>query len=179
MTIRQLVRVSSGGQRVRIRFTNEYGTKPLRIGAAHVALADEKGAIQPGSGRAVSFGGKPSVTISAGAPLLSDPIDLPVKNLATLSISIYLPEATGACTCHDVGMQHAFVSGAGDYTEKPFEPQRTIESRAFLSGVDVEIAGAARAVVVLGDSISDGVGSTVDANRRWPDLLANRLDATS
>jgi lysophospholipase L1-like esterase len=76
-------------------------------------------------------------------------------------------------------MQTAFVSGAGDYTGKPFEPQQTIESRAFLSGVEVEVARGARAVVVLGDSISDGVGSTVNADRRWPDLLATRLEATA
>lgn len=179
VTIRQVVRVSRGGRRVRIRFTNEYGTKPLLIGAARVALADEKGAIQPGSGRSLTFDGKPSVTIPAGAPFVSDPLDLPVGNLATLSISIYLPEATGACTCHATGMQYAFVSGTGDYTDKAFEPQQTIESRAFLSGVEVELARRARAVVVLGDSISDGIGSTFDANRRWPDLLAERLNATA
>ena len=179
VTIRQIVRLSSGGQRVRIRFTNEYGTTPLVVGAARVALADDKGALQPGSARAVLFSGKPSVSIPAGAPFLSDPIDLPVRNLATLSISIYLPQATGPCTCHFLGMQNAFVSGAGDYTDKPFTPQQTIGSRAFLAGVDVEVGGGARAVVVLGDSISDGAGSTMDANRRWPDLLANRLNATA
>jgi lysophospholipase L1-like esterase len=179
VTIRQLVRVSSGGRRLSIRFTNEYGTKPLVIGAARVALADGKGAIQPGSERKVSFDGKPSVTIPGGAPFLSDPIDLPVGNLATLSISIYLPEATGACTCHTTGMQNAFVSEAGDHTDEPFSPQQIIGSRAFLSGVEVELVTGARAVVVLGDSISDGVGSTVDANRRWPDLLADRLNPTA
>jgi lysophospholipase L1-like esterase len=176
-TIRQVVRVSIGGSRVRIRFTNEYGAKPLVIGAASVALADEKGTVQPSLERKVMFDGKPSVIIPGGAPFLSDPIDLPVGNLATLSISIYLPEATGTCTCHATGMQNAFVSEAGDYTDKPFSPQQTIQSRAFLSGVEVELVRGARAVVVLGDSISDGLGSTVDANRRWPDLLADRLDA--
>jgi hypothetical protein len=100
------------------------------------------------------------------APLLSDPIDLPIGNLASLSISVYLPTATGACTCHATGMQNAFVSGPGDYTDKDFEAQQTMQSRAFPSGVDVERANGARAIVVLGDSISDGVGSTVDANRR-------------
>jgi lysophospholipase L1-like esterase len=179
VTIRELVRVSSGGQRVRIRFTNEYGTRPLAIGAARMAIADEKGTIEPGSERALTFNGQPSVSIPAGAPFLSDPVVLAVGNLATLSITIYLPEATGTCTCHATGMQTAFVSGAGDYTGKPFEPQQTIESRAFLSGVEVEVARGARAVVVLGDSISDGVGSTVNADRRWPDLLATRLEATA
>src|SRR5262245_22189704 len=93
-TIRQTVRISVGGQHVRIRFTNEYGTKPLTIGGARVALADEKGNIQPGTDRPVLFAGQASGTVLAAAPLVSDSIDLPVKNLASLSISLYLPEAT-------------------------------------------------------------------------------------
>ena len=177
-TIRQTIRVSVGGARVRIRFTNEYGTKPLVIGAVRVALADEKGNIQSGTERAVLFSGKPTVTVPAAAPLLSDPIDLPVKALASLSISLYVPGDTGQCTCHATGMQNVFVSDTGDFTAKPFTPKQTLQVRAFLSGVEIETARAGRAVVVLGDSISDGIGSTVDANHRWPDLLANRLNAS-
>ena len=175
-TIRQTVRISVGGQHVRIRFTNEYGTKPLTIGAARVALADEKGNIQPGTDRPILFAGQASATVRVAAPLLSDVIDLPVKDLASLSISLYLPEATGPCTCHATGMQNAFVSDTGDFTGKAFTPKQTIQSRVFISGVDVEVAGQGRAVVVLGDSISDGIGATVDANRRWPDFLASRLN---
>lgn len=175
-TIRQIVRVSAGGQRLRIRFTNEYGTQPLVIGAARVALADEKGNIQPGTERQVLFSGKPDATIPAAAPYLSDPIDLPLKDLASLSISIYVPQATGPCTCHATGLQNAFVSENGDFTAKEFAPKQTFQWRAFISGVETEVAGRARAIVVLGDSISDGAGSTVGANRRWPDLLANRLN---
>ena len=174
-TVRQVVRVSAGGQRIRIRFTNEYGTKPLVIGAARVALADESGSIQPGTEHRVLFSGQSSVTLPAAAPLVSDPIDLPVKDLGTLSISLYLPEDTGQCTCHQVGVQNAFVSDSGDFTDKPFEPRQTFLWRVFLSGVEVQTAHATRAVVVLGDSISDGVGSSVNANHRWPDLLANKL----
>jgi lysophospholipase L1-like esterase len=178
-TVRQTVRVSLGGQRVRIRFTNEYGTKPLAIGAAVVALSDEKGNIQPGTERRVLFSGQPGISIPAAAPFLSDPVDLPVKSLSSLSISLYLPEDTGQCTCHQVGVQNTFVSDSGDFTAKAFTPQQTLQARAFISGVEVETRKNARAVVVLGDSISDGVGSTVDANHRWPDLLANRLNAKS
>jgi lysophospholipase L1-like esterase len=176
-TIRQSIRVSVGGDRIRLRLTNEYGTKPLAIGAVRVALADEKGNIRSGTERAVLFSGQPATTVPAGSPYLSDPVDLPVSALSSLLISLYLPEDTGACTCHATGMQNAFVSEAGDFTAKPFTPARTLQVRAFISGVDVETPRAARAVVVLGDSISDGVGSTIDANRRWPDLLANRLNA--
>jgi lysophospholipase L1-like esterase len=176
-TIRQTVRVSVGGQRIRIRFTNEYGTKPLLIGAAVVALSDEKGNIQPGTERRLLFSGQPGTSIPAAAPFLSDPVDLPVKSLSSLSISLYVPEDTGQCTCHQTGVQNAFVSDTGDFTDKPFTPAQTLQLRAFIAGVEVESRKATRAVVVLGDSISDGVGATLDANHRWPDLLANRLDA--
>jgi lysophospholipase L1-like esterase len=175
-TLRQTVRVSLGGTQIRIRFTNEYGTKPLLIGRARIAVADDKGNPVPGTEREVLFSGKPSTTIPAAAPYLSDPIDLPVKALSSLSISIYLPQATGPCTCHNAGMQTAFVSNAGDFTGKPFTAKETVQIRAFISGIDVQADTGARAVVVLGDSISDGIGSTVDANHRWPDLLANDLD---
>jgi lysophospholipase L1-like esterase len=175
-TVRQIVRVSAGGQRIRLRLSNEYGMKPLVIGAVRVALADEKGNIRPGSAHPVLFSGKTSVTIPAAAPFVSDPVDLPVKALGSLSISLYFPQDTGQCTCHQTGMQSAYVSDSGDFTDKAFEPKQTLEVRAFIAGVAVESAQPVRAVVVLGDSISDGVGSTVDANHRWPDLLANRLD---
>lgn len=176
-TIRQIVRISAGGQRVRIRFTNEYGTRPLMIGAAHVALADANSAPEPRTDREILFAGRPSALIPAGAPLLSDPIDLPVKALASLSISLYLPEDTGPCTCHSTGMQTAYVSGSGNFTAQALEPKEKMQSRAFLSGVEVETTRPAKTIVAFGDSITDGLGSTVDANRRWPDLLAARLAA--
>jgi lysophospholipase L1-like esterase len=168
-TVRQTVRLSVGGERVRLRLTNEYGTKAITIGAARVALAG-------GEERAVTFAGRPNATIPAGAPLVSDPIDLRVGDLATLSVSLYLQGETGLCTCHATAMQDAYVSARGDHTQGAFTPEQTIPMRAFLSGVEV-LAPRARAVVVLGDSISDGIGSTAGANRRWPDLLAERLSA--
>lgn len=176
-TIRQTVRVSVGGGRVRLRLTNEYGTKPLVVGAARIALSDDKGNIRPGTDKPVLFDGRPGATIPAGAPFLSDPIDLKVEGLTSLSVSLYFPEDTGPCTCHATGVQNGFVSDAGDFTAKEFTPAQTIQFRAFISGVDVESATPAGSLVVLGDSISDGVGATLDANRRWPDLLANRLNA--
>ena len=176
-TIRQIVRVSAGGTRVRVRFTNEYGTKALRIGAAHIALADAAGNVQAGSDRVVSFAGKPDVTIPPGAPFLSDPVDLPTKALGTLSISVYVPEDTGPCTCHQLGMQPAYVSDTGDFTAQAFAPKQTIASRAFISEVDVEASAPAKVIAILGDSITDGAGSTANTNRRWPDLFAERLAA--
>ncbi len=178
-TLRQTLRVSVGGGRVRLRLSNEYGTKPLVVGAARVALSDDQGNIKAGTDKPVLFSGQAGTTIPAGAPLLSDPIDLKVDGLTSLSVSLYFPEDTGPCTCHATGVQTGFVSDVGDFTSKAFTPVKTIQFRAFISGVDVESARPARSIVVLGDSISDGVGATLDANRRWPDLLANRLNARS
>jgi lysophospholipase L1-like esterase len=176
-TIRQVVRISAGGNRVRVRFTNEYGTKPLAIGAARITLADVKGNEQAASAQTLRFAGKPSTLIPAGAPMLSDPVDLRTEALATLSISIYLPEDTGQCTCHQAGMQTAYVSDAGNFVDKAFPPKEKPLSRAFISGVEVEASTPTKVIAVLGDSISDGVGSSNDANHRWPDLLAERLVA--
>ncbi len=175
-TIRQIVRLSAGGDRIRLRLTNEFGAQPLRVGAARVALADGTGKLVAGSERAVTFGGKGNATIPPGAPLVSDPVDLKVADLASLSVSLYFPEETGQCTCHQVGLQEAYVSQPGDSTAGVFEPAQKLTQRAFLSGVEVQSARA-KAIVVLGDSISDGVGSTAGANKRWPDLLAERLNA--
>ncbi len=127
-TIRQSMRVSVGGAQVRVRFTNEYGTKPLVIGRARIAVADAQGDPIPGTEREVLFSGKPSTTIPASAPFLSDPIALPVKALSSLVFSLYLPQATGPCTCHGTGMQNAYVSNAGDFTDKAFAPKQTVQA---------------------------------------------------
>jgi len=176
-TIRQIVRIAAGGDRLRIRFTNEYGTKPLLIGSARVALTDAAGAVQAGTEKVVLFAGKPGALIPAGSRLVSDPVELPVKALASLSISVYFPEDTGPCTCHSTAMQTGYVSGGGDFTLQGTKPQDTIQARAFMSGVEVQTATQAKAIVAFGDSITDGLGSTPDANRRWPDRLAERLAA--
>ncbi|HXS29123.1 MAG TPA: SGNH/GDSL hydrolase family protein [Steroidobacteraceae bacterium] len=174
-TIREVVRIAAGGHRFRIRFTNEYGTKPLVVGAASIALADSKGGIAAESTRPLTFAGERSVTIPAGSPYLSDPVELDAKPLSKLSISLYLPQDTGPCTCHGVGLETTEVSGPGNFTDMPFTPKSTSRGRAFISGVEVETSGPAKTIVALGDSITDGVGSTADADRRWPDLLADRL----
>jgi lysophospholipase L1-like esterase len=176
-TIRQVVHLSAGGSRLRVRFTNEFGSRPLRIGAVRIALADATGKIQPGTDRPLSFAGKPGALIPVGSPYLSDPVDFAVKALSALSISIYLPEDTGPCTCHGVALQTGFISNTGNFVTEAFAPKATFMARAFVSGVEVYSAAPAKAVVVLGDSISDGVGSTPDSNHRWPDLFAQRLAA--
>jgi lysophospholipase L1-like esterase len=177
-TIVQVVRLSAGGQRLRLRLTNEYGAHALEIGAARVALVGPDGAILAGSDRPVTFSRAASATIPAGAPLLSDPIALPTKTMARLQVSLYLPGDSNGCTCHMSGLELVQVA-AGDATRAPLAPATgTAQYRAFLSGVEVETAAAPGPVIVaFGDSITDGYQSTVGANRRWPDRLEERLAA--
>ena len=177
-TLRQVVRVSAGGSKVRVRFSNEYGAAPLRIGAARLALAGEGGAVLPGSDHVLTFGGSPEAVIPPGAPLVSDPVDMKVAALSSLAISLYLPSETGPCTCHPVGVQTGYASNPGDFTASAaFPPKESFLYRAFLSGVEVTPERAGTTVVVLGDSISDGTASTPDRNQRWPDRLSERLNA--
>lgn len=177
-TVVQVMRLSAGGQRLRVRFTNEYGTKPLAIGAARVALVGADGAIVPGSDRAVTFSTGSGTTIPAGAPMLSDAITLKVPALARVRISLYLPGETGLCTCHTTGGELVQVSPPGDWTQKDL-PAATgpAQYRAFISGIEVETAAPGRVIVAFGDSITDGYLATPGANRRWPDRLAERLAA--
>jgi lysophospholipase L1-like esterase len=174
-TIRQTARLSIGGSRVRIVLSNEYGKMPLMIGAADIALAGEGGKIKEGSGHAVTFGGNPTIVIPPGAPAISDPIDMSVDPLALLSVSLYLPEITPLATVHWDGHQTAYVGAGNQVANVDFKADSKMTQRVFLSEILVDAPAGARAVVAFGDSITDGDGSTVDGNDRWPDRLAERL----
>jgi lysophospholipase L1-like esterase len=173
-TLRLVVRTSIGGNRVRIRLSNEMGSTPLTIGEAHIAVRATGAAIATGSDRALAFGGRGPVTIPPGATALSDPVELNVPALSDLAISLYLPESTAATTIHNMGSQTSFVSLPGNFTGAPSLPlANTIQSWPFLAEVDVDSSGAA--IVAFGDSITDGNRSTPNTNNRWPDWLAQRL----
>jgi lysophospholipase L1-like esterase len=173
-TIRQIAAVSIGGKRVRVVLSNEYGTRPLVIGAAHVAVS-KGAAIEAGSDRALAFGGHASITIPPGAPAISDPVDLTVAPFGSLAVSLFLPEATPTTTMHWEGVQTAYIAAGNKVSDADIKADSTTVSRLFLSEILVDAAPGARAIVTFGDSITDGNGSTVDANHRWPDLLAQRL----
>ena len=160
---------------MRVRFSNEFGTKPLYIASAHLALALEDSEITPGSDHVLTFGGKSTIDIPAGAPIFSDPVDLTIAPLTKLAISLYLPAETGPCTCHGVGLENAYVV-TGDATgDTAFRNPKTLGVRAFLTGLDVAGKQATGSIVALGDSITDGVMSPPNQDRRWPDRLAERL----
>jgi lysophospholipase L1-like esterase len=174
-TVRQVVRVSVGGQRVRIVLSNEFGAKPLTIGGGSVGLAGKDGAVE-GAVKPLSWAGQGSVTIPPGAPMVSDPVDLPVEALGSLSVSIFLPRKTAVSTVHWDGAQTAYISEPGDFTKaESFKAASTTKSRLFLSAVSVDAKPDSKAIVFFGDSITDGACSTADANHRWPDVIAERL----
>jgi lysophospholipase L1-like esterase len=174
-TLRQTLMLSLGGPRLRVVVSNRYGTRPLEIGAASVALAAGGSKIRPGSGRGLAFGGRPGVTVAPGAQAVSDPVDLPVAALAELAVSLYFPRATPVTTFH-WGAQQTGALVRGDATAAEELPgAQALQGRAFLAGVWVESPSRAPVVVAFGDSLTDGNGSTPGANRRWPDFLARRL----
>jgi lysophospholipase L1-like esterase/glyoxylase-like metal-dependent hydrolase (beta-lactamase superfamily II) len=176
-TVRQVVRPSIGGSLVRLRLSNLYGSAAVTIGPVRIARHAGESAIQPGTGRAMTFGGRPTVTIAQGADVLSDPVALPVTALEQLAISLYVVDSGEATTWHGVGMQTAYIAN-GDLTgATKLAGSETDTSRYILTDVEVAASADARTIVVIGDSITDGVGSANDANRRWPDALADRLRA--
>ncbi len=177
-TLREIVHTSIGGAQVRVRVSNTFGTTPLVIGAAHVAVRRSGASIVPETDRALTFSGQPSITVPPEALVLSDPVQLDVPPLSDLAVSIYLPNATVGTTVHAQALQTNYVSTAGDFTGAADLPTAsTITSWPFLTGVDVTGSQHAGAIVTLGDSITDGASSTPDTNRRWPDVLAQRLHA--
>jgi lysophospholipase L1-like esterase len=175
-TVRQIVHTSIGGERVRVRLSNAYGTSGLVIGSAHVAISAGGASIYRRTDRVLTFNGSPTITIPAGALAVSDDVEFDVPALDDLAVSLYLPENVAATTQHPIGLQTTHISAAGDFTgATTVAAAATTQSYYFLTGVEVGASERARAIVTLGDSITDGFGSTPDTNQRWPNILAERL----
>lgn len=177
VTISQIVRVTEGGRKLRVKFSNRYGSAPLEIGAARVVQIDAQNQEIAGTARTLTFGGAANAVIPRGAPFVSDAVDVDLPDLARMKVEIYLPKPTGPCTCHLTGVDELAVSPPGNFVGKPFEPADRKQFRAFLAGIEVDSPDALGTIVAYGDSITDGVGATPGANNRWPDVLADRLQA--
>jgi lysophospholipase L1-like esterase len=178
-TVRERVRVSVGGPKIRLRLSNEFGSAPLLIGSVTVALPNGPAGIQSASVRTVTFDGHNSVSISAGAPILSDPIDFPVTPGTEIGISLYFPKRVSSVTWHIFALKHAVVSTPGDHTrDENIQGGADSESSIAVSAVLVPAQPSQRLIAVFGDSIVDGNFSTVDADRNWPSDLVRRLQKT-
>jgi len=178
-TLRQIVRTSVGGSRLRAVLSNTFGSAPLTIGAAHIALRESDEVIRAGQGRPLTFSGRSSVTIPAYAIVYSDPVALTVPPLSDLAVDVYLPGTTNApalLAMHNSAFQTSYISETGNHAGAAKLPAvATTRSWFLLSRVEVDAPDAAGVVVAFGDSITDGAASTADTNSRWPDVLARRL----
>jgi len=174
-TLRQIVHVSIGGTKIRVRFSNAFGKTALTILSAHVAKADVNGTIQAVSDKPLTFEGGPPVTIPAGALLYSDPTDFDLAPLSDLAITIYLRAAPDGITVHSGSRATSYFCAGHAVSAVVLPAPQTADHWYFLDGVDVTARDSAAAVVVLGDSITDGKNSTTNGNSRWPDELAGRL----
>jgi lysophospholipase L1-like esterase len=176
-TLRQHLRLSLGGRRLRVRISNLFGTAPLAVDAATIGrVADAAGAtLLPGSVRALSFAGRPEIVIPAGADYLSDPVALEAPPLATLAISLHFPQAPARQTGHPGSRATSWVAPGNQVAALALQGAKGTAHWYQLAGVEVEAAPGAAAIVAFGDSITDGHGVATDRNTRWPDILAERL----
>jgi len=177
-TLRQVARVSVGGRRLRVRFSNEFGDGPLTIAAAHIAVADSGSAIDPRTGRALAFGGASSITIPAGGSILSDPLPFTLEPLSRVAVTLRFGEVPEAVTGHPGSRTTSYlVHGGGDPAAADLPGAVPVVHWYVWTGIDVVDDGRGAAVAVLGNSITDGRGSGTDRQNRWPDELARRLQA--
>lgn len=178
-TLRQIVRVSLGGGRVRAVVSNAAGTTPLTIGAAGLALRADGAAIVTGSARPVTFNGKSTATIPAGASLVSDPVDLAVPALADVVVDLFLPGSTDTpspLTMHNGALQTNYISQVGNHVgAATFPVASTIQNWFVIARLEVAAPSASGAIVTIGASLTDGSRSTPDTNNRWPNHLAKRV----
>jgi lysophospholipase L1-like esterase len=177
-TVRMIVHTSIGGRRARVTLTNAYGTTPLKIGAAHVALRGKESETVAGSDRVLMFNGKPTTTIPQGAQMMSDPIDLNVPSLGDLAVSVYIAAESGLPTNHATGLHTTYIAKGNVAGERVLNDTTTTRSYYFISAIEVMAPADTGALVAFGDSITDGATSTNDTDRSWPSVLANRLITT-
>jgi lysophospholipase L1-like esterase len=179
-TIRQVVHLSAGGAALRLHLSNEFGSQPLTIDSVQVAKAvDAASSIDPATNHAVTFDGRTSVVIPAGAQYISDPVQLAVAPLSDVSISLHLAKAPSVQTYHAGSRATSYFVHGQHTSDAKLDGAVKIEHWFQISAIDVAAAPSAKAIVVLGDSITDGHGSTTNGNDRWPDVLAARLQASA
>ena len=178
-TLRQSLRLAVGGERIRLVIDNRYGERPLKVGRAHVALEDGGDRAEKG-GAWARFQGSGELLVAAGAKAVSDPISLPAAAGARLRVDLYLPQHTQLAGFHwDARDRTLLLPGDMSGKTAAATDGQVFTARAFLSAVMVESSSSSKrepmTVVALGDSITDGNGSTPGADQRWPDFLARRL----
>ena len=176
-TLRQIVHLTIGGNELRVRLSNAFGTEPLHITAAHIArpLSPSTASVDVSTDKALTFSGSPDITIPAGAEYISDPVAFPAAAVSSLAISLYIETPPVQQTSHPGSRQTSFLVHGNQVSAVDLPNAKPVDHWYQISGVDVAASPQAASVVVMGDSITDGRGSTTNGNDRWPDNLARRL----
>jgi lysophospholipase L1-like esterase len=175
-TLREIVHISIGGPAVRVVFTNEFGTEPLTIGAAHIGVSQGGSTVNLVSAAGLTFSGRTAVTIPPGALMVSDPAEVKVPAGSDLAISLFLPtQSIPQLSQHGGADQTSYTAPGNVVGAKTLDNPTEIRSWPFVKGVDVKVPAQGAAVVAFGDSITDGAFAALNQNARWPDELARRL----
>lgn len=176
-TVRMVARSTLDGSQLRVSLSNAFGYAPVRIDAAQVARAAANGAIDPDSGRPLTFGGRAWVVLPPGARITSDPVDFAVRAQADLAVSLFVDADSGPTTAHPIGLRGAWLAPGNQVAAVQLSAASLFRSYLWLEGIDVRAPSRAAAVIAFGDSITDGFSTTPDADTPWPSILARRLGA--
>jgi lysophospholipase L1-like esterase len=175
-TIRMIVHTSIGGNRIRVELTNAFGKSPVSIGNAHVAIRSTASSILSNSDRQLKFGGSAGVDLLPGMIIVSDPVELQIAPMTDLAVSIFVAKADGVPTNHTIGLHTSYIADGNLTVAESLDNASTTTTYEYLRSVDVAAQASDFAIVCLGDSITDGYGTSLDANKAWPALLAERLN---
>ncbi|HXM11365.1 MAG TPA: GDSL-type esterase/lipase family protein [Terriglobales bacterium] len=178
-TLRQIVHLSIGGREIRLRLSNRFGTTPLHLTAAHVArsVSPSSDKIVPGTDEPVTFSGSPDVTIPPHADYISDTVSFTVNGLSDLAVTLHIDTSPEEQTGHPGSRAISYLKPGDSVSALELPGAKTFQPWYFLAGIDVAAPSQAQAIVILGDSITDGHGSTTNGNNRWTDILAQRLQS--
>jgi len=177
-TVRQVVRLSLGGDTLRLKISNLFGRSPMTFSGIRVARSTTASGIDVATDRAVTFNGQAAVTLAAGAELYSDPVALAVGPLTNIAVSMYFAAPTSIPTVHPVARQTAFIGAGNQLSASTVQGTPDPFSAYFaLTAVETSSLELTKVVVAFGDSTTDGLASTLDAARRFPNLLDDRLKA--
>ncbi len=178
-TLRQVLRVSMGGEELRMEFSNEFGNGPVTMNAVHLANSAGEDAIEPDSDTQLTFDGEPSITIPQGDVVVSDSVEFALEPLSNIAVTVHFGEVPSGVTGHPGSRTTSYLVAGDAVDEDSFDAPVETEHWYYMTALDVMVPTTSKAVVVLGDSLTDGRGTTTDRNQRWTDVLAERLQANA
>lgn len=176
-TVRMIARPTVSGSALRVALSNSFGFAPVRVDGVHVGRQEGPGVLRSGSGKSLTFGGRPWVVLPPGAQIYSDPVPFEVVAQADLVVSLYLQADSGPVTAHPIGLRTAWLAPGNQVTAANLQGANPFKSYLWLAGIEVAAPERAATIVAFGDSITDGFSTTPDADLAWPSILARRLGA--